>query len=58
MTDEQLSDEAEATVSASSPELWALTARRKLELTEPDQLLKERLNVHSVLCLREVLDLL
>ncbi|GGS43225.1 hypothetical protein GCM10010206_00530 [Streptomyces cinerochromogenes] len=57
MTDEQLSDEAEATVSASSAELSARTARRKLELTEPDQALTERLNVHSVSCLREVRDL-
>ncbi|MFF0158130.1 DUF4357 domain-containing protein [Streptomyces sp. NPDC005263] len=58
LTDEQLADEAEATVSDPSAELPALTARRKLDLPEPDQALTDRLNVHSASWLREVRDLL
>jgi 5-methylcytosine-specific restriction protein B len=58
LTDEQLADEAEATVTDPSAELPALTARRKLELPEPDQALTDRLHVHSVSWLREVRDLL
>ncbi|MFD5708954.1 DUF4357 domain-containing protein [Streptomyces pharetrae] len=58
LTDEQLADEAEATVSDPSAELPALTARRKLELPEPDQALADRLHVHTVSWLREMCDLL
>ncbi|WP_086563013.1 hypothetical protein [Streptomyces africanus] len=58
LTDEQLADEAEATVSDPSAELPALTARRKLERSKPDQALTERLNVHRASWLREVRDLL
>lgn len=58
LTDEQLADEAEATVSDPSAELPALTARRPLELPEPDQALTDRLNVHEVVWLSEVRDLL
>ncbi|MFI1352447.1 DUF4357 domain-containing protein [Streptomyces sp. NPDC020898] len=58
LTDEQLADEAEATVSDPNTELPAQTARRKPTLPEPDQALTDRLNVHNVSWLREVRDLL
>ncbi|MFG3509166.1 DUF4357 domain-containing protein [Streptomyces sp. NPDC047821] len=58
LTDDQLADEAEATVSSPGAEPPALTARRPLELPEPDQSLADRLHVHTTSWLSEVRDLL
>ncbi|MER6839671.1 DUF4357 domain-containing protein [Streptomyces platensis] len=58
LTDEQLADEAKATVDDPSTELPAITARRELELPEPDQALADRLHMHEVSWLREVRELL
>ncbi|MEU1803019.1 DUF4357 domain-containing protein [Streptomyces sp. NPDC019937] len=57
-SDEELEEEAEATDRDPSVEIPAITARRKLELPEPDEELTRKLLVHKVDWLREVRDLL
>jgi 5-methylcytosine-specific restriction protein B len=58
ISDEDLIEEAEAADRDPSAELPALTARRELELPEPDDGLADELLVHDPEWLREVRDLL
>ncbi|WP_246143564.1 DUF4357 domain-containing protein [Actinacidiphila oryziradicis] len=58
LTDEELVDGAEAIERDPSGEIPAITARRELELPEPQQDLADELLVHDVEWLREVRDLL
>ncbi|MEO3751825.1 DUF4357 domain-containing protein [Streptomyces sp. B6B3] len=58
VSDEELIEEAEAADRDPSVEIPAITARRELELPEPDDALADELLVHEAEWLHEVRDLL
>ncbi|MFE9562880.1 DUF4357 domain-containing protein [Streptomyces sp. NPDC006487] len=57
VSDEELAEEARDTAAESGAEPAALIARREVELPQPTEELREKLNVHHVDWLQEIRDL-